>query len=232
MYIYATIIGNIPIYILYFYMPIKENIIKQYAEEPITRQLMLEILKDYKRPNDKINEMVKSGYLTALKKGFYIPGPNLDIAKPLSFLIANHLYGPSYVSMESALSFWGIIPEKVYETSSVTIKRTRLYRTPVGRFRYFHASLPYYSYGLKSVKLTERQVSIMASPEKALCDKIVMTPGIFLRSSVQVKEFLMEDLRIEKDPLIQLDLQSIRSWLEQAPKKTSLEMLVKTLERL
>ena len=205
---------------------------KKYAEEPLTRQLMLEVLKDFKRPNDKINEMVKKGLLTTVKKGFYIPGPNLDITKPLSFLIANHLYGPSYVSMESALSYWGLIPERVHETSSVTIKRTRLYRTPVGRFRYYHTGLPYYSYGLKSVKLTDRQVSLVASPEKALCDKIIMTPGIILRSSVQVKEFLLEDLRIEKEPLLKMDLKSIHSWLAHAPKKTSLDMLLKTLESI
>lgn len=205
---------------------------KKYAEEPLTMQLMLDILKDFKRPNDKINEMVKKGLLTTLKKGFYIPGPNLDITKPMSFLIANHLYGPSYVSMESALSFWGLIPEKVYETTCVTVKRSKLYRTPVGRFRYHHTNLPYYSYGLKSVKLTDRQVSLIASLEKALCDKIIMTPGILLRSSVQVKEFLLEDLRIEKDPLLKMDLKSMHSWLAHAPKKTSLDMLLKTLERL
>ncbi len=72
----------------------------------------------------------------------------------------------------------------------------------------------------------------MASPEKALCDKIVMTPGILLRSILQVKEFLTEDLRIEKDYLLQLDLESMQSWIEYAPKKTSIEMLVKTLEGL
>jgi hypothetical protein len=213
-------------------LSIEETILKKYAEEPLTRQLMQDLLREYKRPNDKINEMIRAGKLTAVKKGFYIPGPKLDMAKPRSFLIANHLYGPSYVSMESALSYWGLIPEKVYETSSVTIKRGRFYKTPVGRFRYFHAGLPYYSYGLKSVKLTERQVAIMASPEKAICDKIIMTPGILFRSTQGVKEFLTEDLRIEKDSLLQLDLESIESWIEHAPKKTSIEMLVKTLERL
>src|SRR5207249_521375 len=104
--------------------------IQQYAEEPLTRQLLMDLLKDYKRPNDKINELVKKGELTPVKKGFYIPGPKLNIPKPESFLIANHLWGPSYISLETALSYWAFIPERVYEVSSVTMKSTKTYKTP------------------------------------------------------------------------------------------------------
>ena len=85
--------------------------IQSYAEEPITRQVLLDLLKDYRRPNDKLNELVRQGRLTNVKRGIYIPGPNLGLKGPEPFLLANHLAGPSYISMESALSHWGMIPE-------------------------------------------------------------------------------------------------------------------------
>lgn len=209
-----------------------KDAVLEYAEEPLTRQIMMDLLKEYKRPNDKINELVKRGELTTVKKGLYVPGPAINIIKPEPFLIANHLWGPSYVSLEAALSYWGLIPERVYEISSVTIKTTKTYKTSVGRFSYFHTPPPYYSFGIKSVSLTSRQVALIASPEKALCDKIVMTSGIFLRSSRQVQEYLIDDLRIDEDALRKLDLKAISSWTGDAPKKSSLAMLVKTISEL
>jgi hypothetical protein len=209
-------------------MEFRESI-QAYAEEPLTRQIVLDLLKDYQRPNDKINELVKNGDLTAVKNGLYIPGPKSKITGPEPFLIANHLRGPSYVSMETALSYWGMVPERVYETSSVTIKNSKTYTTPAGRFRYFHAPLPYYSFGIKSVALTAKQVVLVASPEKALCDKIVMTPGILLRSTKQTHAFLVEDLRIDEDMLMKLDRKEIASWASNAPKGSSIHMLTKTL---
>lgn len=208
------------------------NDLREYAEEPLTRQLIMDLLRGYKRPNDKINELVKKGALTAIKRGIYIAGPKMDILKPAPFLVANHLWGPSYVSLETALSYWGLIPERVYEISSVTTKTTKTYKTAAGRFSYFHASLPYYAFGIQSVSLTPRQVALIASPEKALCDKIVMTSGIFLRSSRQVREFLIDDLRIEEEALRKLNIKDISSWIRDAPKKSSLDMLVKTLRTL
>ncbi len=206
--------------------------VQEYAEEPLTQQIMMDLLKGYKRPYDKINELVKKGELTPVKKGLYIPGAKLKTRQPESFLLANHLWGPSYVSMETALAHWGLIPERVYEISSVTVKSTKTYKTPVGRFSYFHAALPYYAFGIRSVALTSKQVVLIASPEKAVCDKIVMTSGVFLRSTNQVKEFLMDDLRIEEDQLRKLNLSEISSWIGAAPKKSSLSMLVKTLGNL
>ncbi len=208
-----------------------ENV-KFFSEEPLTRQLLMNLLKDYKRPYDKIHELTKSGELVQIKRGFYIPGPKLSIEKPSSYLLANHLWGPSYVSAETALSFWGMIPERVFETCSVTIKNARLFDTPAGRFSYIHADTPYYAFGITRVELTKKQSALMATREKALCDKIVTTSGIFLRSIRQTKDFLLEDLRIDKDDLKELNLSAIRSWLPEAPKSGSLEMLVKTIESI
>jgi len=206
--------------------------IKDFANAPFSRQLMLELLKGYKRPNDKISELVKSGNLLTLKKGLYIPGANAGLQSPEPFLIANHLWGPSYVSLESALSFWGLIPERVYETSSVTMKASKSYKTPKGRFSYRNLPYPYYSFGIRSVELAPKQVALIASPEKALCDKIIATAGISLRSPAQAMDFLTEDLRMSRDSLKGFHIKTISSWAEDAPKSNSLLMLVKTLKAL
>ena len=209
-----------------------QEAIQDYAEQPITKQALLDLLKDYKRPYDKITELGKQGLLVLVRRGVYIPGPNLNIAKPESLLLANHLLGPSYVSLETALSHWGLILERVFETSSVTTQKSAVYKTPAGRFSYTHIPLPYYSFGIQQVELTKKQMVLMATPEKAICDKIITTSGLLLRSSKQVKELLMDDLRIERSMLRNLNHKEISKWLIDAPKKSSLNMLIKTLKEL
>lgn len=206
--------------------------IKEYAETPISRHLILDLLKDYKRPNDKISELLKSKKLISIRRGLYITGPRLDLPSPEPFLIANHLRGPSYVSLESALSYWNMIPERAYEISSVTLQTSKLYKTSVGRFSFQHLKAPYYSYGIKNIAYSAKQTVLLASPEKALCDKIVLTPKIHLRSTKQTREFLMEDLRMDSDVLSTLNTTIMDLWIENAPKKSSLQMLIKTLMEL
>jgi hypothetical protein len=156
----------------------------------------------------------------------------MDLPTPEPFLIANHLRGPSYVSLESALSYWNLIPEKTYEISSVTIKTSKKYRTEVGRFSYKQLKTPYYACGIKSINISPKQTILLASPEKALCDKIVLTPNINLRSIKQTREFLLEDLRMDSEILGTLNTEMMRLWVEGTPKKSSLKILIKTLEEL
>lgn len=208
------------------------KLVKEYAEAPMSRHLILALLSDYQRPNDKISELLKSKELISIRRGLYITGPKMDLPTPEPFLIANHLRGPSYVSLESALSYWNMIPERTYETSSVTIKLSKLYKTPVGRFSYLQLNTPYYSYGIKSIKYSPKQTILVASPEKALCDKVVLTSKIYLRSIKQTREFLMEDLRMDSEILKTLDTKVMELWMENAPKKSSLKMLIKTLIEL
>lgn len=208
------------------------KIAKEYTEAPITRQLAMEMLSEYKRPNDKISELIKSGELISVRRGLYITGPETDLPAPEPFLIANHLRGPSYVSLETALSYWGLIPERVYEISSVTIKSSRTYSSEAGRFSYHHLPTPYYSFGIESIRLTPKQTALVASKEKAVCDKIILTSGITLRSIRQTMDLLIDDLRMNEELLSELDTNAISSWIEDAPKSSSLEMLVKTLNKL
>lgn len=206
--------------------------VKDYTDAPISRHLVMDILSEYKRPNDKISELVKNGELIAVRRGLYLPGPATDLPSSEPFLVANHLRGPSYVSMESALAYWGFIPERVYEISSVTMKTSKKYTTPVGRFSYYYMPTPYYSFGVKRVELVPNQVALVATPEKALCDKILNTSGVMLRSVIQTRDFLIDDLRIDVELVRTLDATLIQSWIEDSAKKNSLEMLVKTIQSL
>lgn len=98
---------------------------------------------------------MKKGIISPIKRGLYIPGPKLNVAGPEPFLLANHILGPSYISRESALSFYGLIPERVFGVTSVTIKAARNYQTSLGVFSYTRVFLPYYSFGIRQVKLAE-----------------------------------------------------------------------------
>ena len=209
-----------------------EDQIREFEGQPLNRQILMDMLKDYKRPYDKINELVKKEALIPVRKGIFVPGPALHLASPEPFLLANHLKGPSYISMETALSYWGLIPEKVFEVTSAAVGRSETYDTLTGRFRYAHLPLPYYAFGQQQVTLAENQVALVATAEKALCDKIITTSGLLFRSVIQLKAWLIEDMRMEKDMLRRLQPRLIHSWLNKAPKKHSLQLLVKILEYL
>ncbi len=212
-------------------MDIREAI-RSYASQPITHQMLLSILKGYKRPNDKINMLVEKGFLTPVKKGLYITGPALNAGKPASFLIANHICGPSYVSIDSALSFYGLIPERVYETSSVTTKTSREFTTSIGVFSYTHLPSPYYSLGVRRLSLSDGQHILLATPEKALFDKIVTTKSVILRSRIGVLNYLVEDLRIDEDSLKEMNTNIMQEWLPYSPKEESLSQVIKAINTL
>ncbi|MCX2476939.1 hypothetical protein OQZ33_21575 [Pedobacter sp. MC2016-05] len=208
------------------------NSVKAFTNAPLNRLVILDMLKDYKRPNDKISELIKHGDLIQLKKGLYVPGVSLDVAGPELFVIANHLWGPSYVSLESAMSYWGLIPERVYQVSSITLKLSKKYKTPKGTFSYRAMPFPYYSFGTLSIELSPGQVAVIATPEKALCDKIITTSGLILRSRAQTLSFLLDDLRMDRALLEKFDLKALSLWIKDAPKNESLRILVKTLEKI
>lgn len=206
--------------------------IAEYGKIPIPNYVMKWILKDYRQPNDKIKNLVKDNLLIPVRRGLYIPGPLIMQRQPDPFLIANHILGPSYVSFESALSYYSLIPEKVYTIISASTKASRTFYTKIGIFGYTKLSLPYYSFGIRSVELIRNQRFLIASPEKALFDKIITTTGIEFRSKKATLEYLEDDLRIDLDMLKSLDISAMNEWISSAPKKQTLQMLLETIKEL
>jgi hypothetical protein len=208
------------------------KLLSTFEEQPITHQILASLLSQYKRPNDKIKALKDKGIIKSVKRGIYIPGHNVNIRVPESGLIANHIYGPSYLSMETALSHYGLIPERVYTVTSMTTKASKEFNTSIGLYTYSYLPLPYYAFGIKSVLLQEKQQVLMASPEKALADKIVNTSGVILRSINNAQDYVFENLRMEQSDLKIYNTIEMRSWITDAPKKESLEILIKMIEKL
>lgn len=206
--------------------------LRSLAGQPITHQVLLSLLKQYKRPNDKVHALLNEGILEPVKKGLYVAGNALQAGKTAPFLLANHILGPSYVSTDAALAYHGCIPERVFEISSVTTKVSRVFHTSMGVFSYTRLPLPYYAFGITRVMLSGEQYALVASPEKAICDKIITTRGLVLRSKKQAQAYLLDDLRMAEERLREMNTPVIQSWLADAPKNTSLQWLIKVIETL
>jgi len=206
--------------------------LSKFSQQPLTTQVLLGLLNKYKRPYDKIVELVHKGYLLQLRRGLYVVSDLISPVASEPFLIANHLYGPSYVSVDTALHHWGLIPERVFEVTSVTPKSPKKIVSADRIYSYTHLPMGYYPLGIRQVALTETQVILMACQEKSLCDKIITTSNLQLRSKTQAMQYLIEELRINHQNLKQLDLSEMENWLTVCPKKNSIENLLKALKNL
>lgn len=147
--------------------------------------------------NDKISNLVKKGDLVRLKKGFYTFS-KAYLTKPIDLIsVANTLYAPSYVSFDYALSFHGMIPERVNEVTSAASKNEKLYETPIGRFSYKKVPLKAYSIGVDWIYDDVNGGRFVATPEKSLCDKIRYDRGIGTLTQRSMIEYLKYDLRLD-----------------------------------
>ena len=118
-----------------------------------------------------IKRALAKGHLVRVKRGLYCLGPKFR-KQPLNlYEIANIMYGPSYVSFQSALSFHGWIPEAVHTITSASAKRSREFETPLGQFSFNHVNAHDF---LAEVERKEEDggAFFMASPERALLDYV------------------------------------------------------------
>lgn len=109
----------------------------------------------------------KAGKIIRLKKNLYILNKNDRQIDPSRLFIARELYSPSYVSMEYALAFYGLIPERVSDITSITTKKTVVHYTPLGRFVYQHVKEKCFT-GFRELKDEAGLNYYLAYPEKAL----------------------------------------------------------------
>ena len=150
---------------------------------------------------------------------------------PLSTeLIANHLLAPSYISMSTALRYYGFIPEAVYTMQSMTVKHSKDFDTPLGRFEYTFISRDAFPVGVTSIK-KEGYAFMMATPEKALCDLIANSPKVNLRYMKETEIYLEEDLRMELEDFKQMDARIFEAYTKVGKKAESIRTLLKILRR-
>lgn len=202
----------------------------QFRNTPVDYATLVTLLRDYRFPKDKIAAMEKQQQLIRIKKGLFVVAQQEGTSPISRELIANHLYGPSYVSLESALSYHNLIPERVYRVRSVTMKRFKMYETPLGVFEYRTVSPEYFSIGIQQQVTQDNTAFLIASPEKALCDLIVLSSGLRLQSSKAVKIYLEENLRIDLFENRSWNTEIISQCMEVGKKKIALSQLLKLLK--
>ncbi len=188
--------------------------------------MLMSHLKHLKAPHRKITELLKSGDIIRIKKGLYIFGVK-DRQAPIHLgLLANLIYGPSYVSQEYALYWYGMIPERVDMITSITNRRNKSFNTPVGVFRYTYLNTERFTVGIDWKPIDQGQHFLMASPEKALADTLAPCTDITTRNAMRLH--LIENLRIDEDSLRELNMNKI-TVITQAYAKPVIRLLEQTI---
>ena len=197
---------------------------------PISTTTIASLFPEIKAGNQKVRNLELSGKLVRLKKGLYVVSPYV-LRSPLSTeLIANHLYAPSYVSMSSALRYYGLIPEAVYTMQSMTVKHSRSFDTPLGHFQFTRISREAFPIGITSIN-KQSYSFLMATPEKALCDLIANSPKLNLRYRRDVEVYLEEDIRMDIDDFQNMDVGIFEQYVAVGKKANSIQTLVNYLRR-
>jgi predicted transcriptional regulator of viral defense system len=124
----------------------------------------------------QISRWVKDGKIIRLHKGLYTLAEPYRKVSSEPFCIANSLKQASYVSLHSALSWYGMIPEFVPAVTSIATGRPQTIETPLGRFEFRHVSQKFF-WGYQQVELKFGLTAFIARPEKALLDLIYLTFG-------------------------------------------------------
>ena len=181
-------------------------------------------------PSEKIRALEKDGQLIRLKRGLYVVSSEVS-GKPINAcLCANHIYGPSYVSQQWALRWYGLIPERVYTMTSVTTKRTRMFENALGRFTYEQVKPEYFAIGINNID-EDGVTFLIASREKALCDMILHNSYLPSQSVKGLWQYLEEDIRFDMDELAAFDVDIIEACAKLGRKENILNNLIKILKR-
>jgi len=154
-----------------------EELLEIVGDEPVFETGLL--LAGNVKPNymrRQLSFWVKSGRIYQLRRGLYALAPPFQKVKPHPFVVANQLVRGSYVSLQSALAHYGLIPEYVPVITSVTTSRPGRWNTPLGNFEFRHVK-PDLLFGYLSTGVSDKQQAFVASPEKALLDLIYLEPG-------------------------------------------------------
>ncbi len=190
----------------------------------ITNNIIKNNLANYSNKNNKISRDIKNGKLIKIVNGLYETDSNTP-----GYLLASSIYGPSYLSFDFALSYYGLIPEKVLAYTSATYekKKKKQYNTPFGTYLYRDVPKNAYSIGIKLIEENGYSYQI-AIPEKALCDKLyTLSP---LKNISELVNLLFNDLRIDEEEFKKLNVNDIEE-ISRVYSSTNVKLLYKYLRR-
>jgi predicted transcriptional regulator of viral defense system len=175
----------------------------QFDKRPLIS--LIEIQKSFpKLDKRRLTEWHKKGYIENVKRGFY-RFTDQPIHQGLIYFVANKIYSPSYVSLESALAFYEIIPEAVFSVTSISSLNTTKLNSSVGTLTYNHLKENLF-FGYELIELNGLKIAL-ASPEKAILDYL------YLHSEIKTTVDF-EALRWNKEILKTLDLQRFSDYLQ------------------
>ena len=188
------------------------------------KDLVIKNYKDYSNKNTKLLRDIKDKKLFKIVNGLYETDSNTP-----GYLLASSIYGPSYISFEYALSYYGLIPERVTTITCATFekKKKKEYITDFGTFTY--RDVPSFAYPEEIILKEENNYSYqIATPEKALCDKLYSLSPLF--NYTNLENMLFNDLRIDEEAFNKLDILKINK-LSKLYHSTNVELLAKYMRR-
>lgn len=154
-----------------------QELLSKVSEEPVFSASVL--LAGEASPTGirrQLDRWVKAGNLVMLRRGVYSVAAPYACRMTHPFAIANRLRESSYVSLQSALAYYGMIPEHTPVTTSITTARPEHLETPAGRFDFRHLKTALF-FGYVEREIAPGQRAVIATPEKALLDLLYLTPG-------------------------------------------------------
>ncbi len=183
----------------------------------------------YAAPAKKIHDLMKAGVLLGVKKGLYTFSPDYARAPICKETLANLIYGPSCISLEYALAYYGLIPERVTVLTSVTPKRDKRFETPLGVFTYRYLAKEKYREEIDLVSMDSKHAVFIASLEKSFCDTVVLNKNSDFKNRDEARQFLFEDLRIDPQNLKRFNLLTLHQ-LNRIYKSKNMDMILAFLE--
>lgn len=145
---------------------------------------------------------LRAGEILRLKPGLFVLDGGYRQSEPHPFQISALLHYPSHISLESALAWHHLIPEAVYQTSSVTPERSRTFVTPLGVFDFQRVPSVMPRAGVESVEISRDCWAFIATPLRAIADMVYLNPAITWQDDGL--SYLTESLRIEEEDLRQI----------------------------
>ncbi len=170
----------------------------------LTNDMLKSKYQNYANKNTKISREIKSGNLIKIVNGLYETDSNVN-----GYLLANSIYGPSYLSFDFALYYYGLIPEKVTTYTSATYekKKKKIYNNYFGTYTYRDVPAIVYPFDILIIE-EDKYVVQIATPEKALCDKLYTISPI--KKYIEFESLLFDDLRIDEEEFEKLNIEDIK----------------------
>jgi hypothetical protein len=159
-----------------------------------------------------VHRASQAGEILRLKPGLFVLAPPYRKTEPHPFVLAASLHAPSHVSLESALAYHGLIPEAVYQVSSVTVARSREFTTPLGVFSFRRVPTRAPRAGVEAVEVSRNAWAFIATPLRAIADLVYLNKSITWKESGMA--YLTESLRIEEEDLGALSFDGLDEILE------------------